>query len=266
MKAISNGARRMHRRRIRLMRMVSAVDDRVYSWRNLMGTQRATSAKVQVSKDGPYMVNGNLPLSGQTIGTNSAGESVKWVEGRKYPAQATYALCRCGQSAKKPFCDGSHKQAKFDGTETASREPYKNQAKLMQGPTMSLTDAEELCAFARFCDPHGQVWNLVTETDEPSAKRNFVKEAGDCPSGRLVARDNLTGQAIEPKYKPSIGLIEDPENECSGPVWLRGGVQVIAADGFHYEVRNRVTLCRCGESKNKPFCDGTHAAIQFKAE
>jgi CDGSH-type Zn-finger protein len=45
---------------------------------------------------------------------------------------------------------------------------------------------------------------------------------------------------------------------------IRGGIQVIAADGFHYEIRNRVTLCRCGASKNKPFCDGTHAAIKFR--
>jgi CDGSH-type Zn-finger protein len=41
---------------------------------------------------------------------------------------------------------------------------------------------------------------------------------------------------------------------------------VIAADGFRYEIRNRVTLCRCGASKNKPFCDGTHAAIKFRDE
>jgi len=45
---------------------------------------------------------------------------------------------------------------------------------------------------------------------------------------------------------------------------VRGGVAVIAADGYRYEVRNRVTLCRCGASSNKPFCDGTHAAIKFK--
>ena len=39
---------------------------------------------------------------------------------------------------------------------------------------------------------------------------------------------------------------------------------VVAKDGHRYEVRNRVTLCRCGASKNKPFCDGSHAAIEFK--
>jgi CDGSH-type Zn-finger protein len=231
-----------------------------------MSSQKASNPQVQIAKDGPYLVSGNLPMNRQTIGTNSAGESVKWIEGHAYPDKSTYALCRCGQSANKPFCDGSHTKVKFDGTETDSREPYEKQAKVMHGPTMSLMDAEPLCAFARFCDPHGQVWTLVNETDNPSAKHHFVRQVGDCPSGRLVAWDTSTGKSIEHKYEPSIGLIEDPANQCAGPVWLRGGVQVIGADGFHYEVRNRVTLCRCGVSKNKPFCDGTHASIKFTDE
>jgi CDGSH-type Zn-finger protein len=234
------------------------------NWRRQMSTQKASNAKIQIAKDGPYMVSGALPMSKQTIGTNSAGESVKWIAGQAYPVLATYALCRCGQSATKPYCDGTHKKIKFDGTETASREPYQRQAKVMQGPTLSLTDVEQLCAFARFCDPHGQVWNLVDETDHPGARKNFVRQVGDCPSGRLVAWDNATGKSIEPTFEPSIGLIEDPANQCAGPVWLRGGIEVIGSDGFHYEVRNRVTLCRCGASKSKPFCDGTHAAIKFK--
>jgi CDGSH-type Zn-finger protein len=229
-----------------------------------MNPQKPTSAKVQIVKDGPYMVSGNLPLTKQTIGTNPAGESVKWTDGQSYPRQAQYALCRCGQSANKPYCDGSHAKIKFDGAETANRAMYQKQATVQKGPAMSLTDAEHLCAFARFCDPNGQVWNLVNETDNPVAKKNFVRQVGDCPSGRLVAWDNATGQPVEPEFEPSIGLIEDPANQCAGPIWLRGGVQVIGSDGFHYEVRNRVTLCRCGASKNKPFCDGTHAAIEFK--
>src|ERR1700730_9087373 len=140
-----------------------------------MSAHKATDAKVQIAQNGPYMVSGALPMSKQTIGTNSAGESVKWIAGQTYPAQATYALCRCGQSAKKPFCDGTHAKIKFDGTETASREPYQSEAKVMQGPTLSLTDLEQLCASARFRDPHGKVWNLVNETDNPGARKNFVR-------------------------------------------------------------------------------------------
>jgi hypothetical protein len=86
----------------------------------------------------------------------------------------------------------------------------------------------------------------------------------DCPAGRLVAWDKASGRPIEHALPVSIGLVEDPEQQCAGPLWLRGGIPVVAADGFEYEVRNRVTLCRCGESKNKPFCDGAHAAIKFQ--
>ncbi|HXC16556.1 MAG TPA: CDGSH iron-sulfur domain-containing protein [Holophagaceae bacterium] len=228
--------------------------------------KKTSTAKVKITRNGPYLVEGGLPLAKEIIGTDAHGESVKWVPGEKYPDQDRYALCRCGHSAKKPFCDGSHAKVGFDGTETASRDPYLEQATVTEGPVMSLTDVEGLCAFARFCDPHGQVWNQVNETDRPEARAHFVRQTCDCPSGRLVAWDNATGKAEEPAFEPSIRLIEDPANKCAGPVWLRGGVQVVGADGFEYEVRNRVTLCRCGASQNKPFCDGSHAAIGFKDE
>jgi CDGSH-type Zn-finger protein len=228
-----------------------------------MHVKDQAGAKVEIAKDGPYLLSGEIPMHKQTIGTNAAGESMKWIEGEAFRTRAQTALCRCGHSKRKPYCDNSHAKAGFDGTETASREPYQSQAKVMRGPAMSLSDAESLCAFARFCDPHGQVWGLVDQTDQPTSRQHFVREAGDCPSGRLVAWDNSTGKPVEPEFAPSLGLIEDPANACSGPLWLRGGIPVIGADGFAYEVRNRVTLCRCGASKNKPFCDGTHAAVKF---
>ena len=222
--------------------------------------------KVQISKDGPYMVTGSLPLGKQAIGTNAEGDSVQWVPAQQYPLQAQYALCRCGHSGHKPFCDGTHTKIGFNGTETASRAPYLEQATTLKGPVMSLTDAEALCAFARFCDPNGKVWSLVNDTDDPAARENFVRQSCECPSGRLVAWDNATGTPIEPAYTPSIVLIEDPAQDCLGPLWLRGGIPFVGADGFEYEVRNRVTLCRCGASKNKPFCDGAHASIGFSEE
>jgi len=224
-----------------------------------MNKTEQISAKIQITTDGPYLVSGNLPLSEQWIETNAQGESLEYREGKKYPEQAQYALCRCGQSANKPFCDGSHKKVQFDGTETASREPYLKQAKTIEGPTMRLTDQENLCAFARFCDPKGQVWNLVQQADNPETRRLVEHEAGHCPAGRLVVWDRETGKPIEPKFEPSLGLIEDTAKKVSGPIWVRGGIPVVAADGKTYEIRNRMTLCRCGKSDNKPFCNGSHA-------
>ena len=83
------------------------------------------------------------------------------------------------------------------------------------------------------------------------------------PSGRLVVHDKKTRQSIEEPLEPSIGLVEDTALGCSGPLWVRGGITIESSDGKLYETRNRVTLCRCGASDNKPFCNGSHANIMF---
>lgn len=227
-----------------------------------MNERPSSQGQVQIGKNGPYRVSGGLSLSEEIIAVDGGGESVAWQQGRTFPLQQRYALCRCGHSSHKPFCDGTHAKVGFDGTETASRAPYREQAKVIRGPAMTLTDAESLCAFGRFCDPNGSVWNLVNKPDRAD-REQFVRQTCNCPSGRLVAWDNATGERVEPSYELSISLVQDPAKECSGPLWLRGGVQLVGADGFAYEVRNRMTLCRCGASKNKPFCDGEHAAIGF---
>jgi CDGSH-type Zn-finger protein len=225
-----------------------------------MSKHKTSAPQIQVTKNGPYVVTGGLPLAEQRIVTNERGESLDYKEGKKYPAQEQYALCRCGGSNNKPFCDGTHAKIGFDGTETASRKPYLSQAKAFEGQTVVLTDQENLCAFARFCDPKGQIWNLVNQTDDPEKRKIVEYEAAHCPSGRLVVWDRKTKQPIEPKFEPSIGLIEDTAEKVMGPIWVRGGVVVISSDGESYEVRNRMTLCRCGRSENKPFCNGAHAA------
>jgi CDGSH-type Zn-finger protein len=228
-------------------------------------TTAPASIRVVISKDGPYLVYGDVPLVRFTIGTDADGGSDKWTTGDTLSTEEQpYALCRCGKSKSKPFCDGTHQKVRFDGTETASREPYQARAKIFDGPTMQLSDAEDLCAFARFCDPHSQVWNQVKNSDDPQVRAMFIRQVGDCPAGRLVAWDKRTGQAVEAELPVSIGVVDDPVKQCGGPLWLRGGVSVVAADGWEYEVRNRVTLCRCGQSDNKPFCDGTHVAVNFR--
>jgi CDGSH-type Zn-finger protein len=218
--------------------------------------------KITITENGPYLVSGSVPMARQTIMADGEGNSIGWQQGEELETKASCALCRCGQSGNKPYCDGSHLRVGFDGTETASREPYLNQAVEQDGPTLILTDAQPLCAFARFCDVAGQVWNLV-EQEGPEAAELTAREAGLCPSGRLVAWDRNAKTPIEPEFEPSIGIVEDPEQGVAGPIWVRGGIPVVAADGETYEVRNRVTLCRCGASGNKPFCDASHASIGF---
>jgi len=216
--------------------------------------------KITVSKNGPYIVEGAMPVAEQHIVTNASGESLEWREGKQFEHDPVFALCRCGHSTNKPFCTGTHNKIGFDGAESASREPFDDRAEIFEGPAMALKDVQSLCAFARFCDPAGQVWNLVEQTDQPKERKIFEQEAGHCPSGRLVAVDLATGKDVEPTLEPSIGLVEDTANQVSGPLWIRGGIPIIAGDGSEYEVRNRITLCRCGRSNNKPYCDGSHAA------
>jgi len=220
---------------------------------------------ITIVKNGPLIVRGNIPLSVQTIGVNEESEAVKWITSAQFPPEETYSLCRCGKSRNAPFCDGTHRSCGFDGTETADRSPIVELSKTYDGPDIVLTDAKCFCALARFCDPHGGVWNMVKLSDDPQIRAVFLQEVWDCPAGRLIAWDKRTGDAIEPQFEPSIVLIEDPDKGCSGPIWVRGGIPIVSSDGTTYEIRNRVTLCRCGASENKPFCDGRHLPTYFKA-
>ena len=69
--------------------------------------------KIKISENGPYLISGGVPLSKQIIGIDADGHSYEWQEGARYPLQKNYALCRCGQSNNKPFCDGTHWHNKF---------------------------------------------------------------------------------------------------------------------------------------------------------
>lgn len=228
-------------------------------------TQSQTpSCRINILKDGPYLVHGAPPLFQEYIIPDEEGYSREYKKGTTYASQEPMALCRCGKSHTKPFCDGTHQKEHWKGTETASHDNYADNAEVIQGPLTTLYDNEPLCAGARFCDPDGQVWNL-TEYGETEKERALAeKEATHCPAGRLVIADAETGHILEPHLTQSLSLLEDIAANCSGPLWVRGGIPIIGADGFSYEVRNRVTLCRCGHSQNKPFCDGSHIEAEWR--
>ena len=220
-------------------------------------------ACIKVSENGPYIVSGWIPLAKLTISTDSGGYPVRYVVGKEYPLNETYALCRCGRSKSKPFCDGTHAKIRFDGTEIASRAPYLTRARKIDGPDLKLTDAPDLCNHAGFCLRAGGIGNLTRSSDDAEAKRLAIEEAENCTSGRLVAWRKEPEKPVEPEFEPSIALVEEPHRGCSGALWVRGNVPIASSDGGAYEVRNRVALCRCGASSNKPFCDGSHIAIRL---
>ena len=222
------------------------------------------NAKIVISKNGPYLVSGNLPLFEEMLVPDRNGMALKWKKGKKFPAQKTCGLCRCGETKNAPFCDGAHVSINFDGTETASNKKYSEIAEKIAGPKLVLADARELCAGAGFCYRAGGTWKLTKESDNPKSRKIAIQETWDCPAGRLVVRDKK-GKLLEPKFPPSIGIIEHPD-ETSGPIWVKGKVSIESADGKKYEIRNRVTLCRCGKSRNMPFCDSTHNPINFSSK
>ena len=213
--------------------------------------------KITVTPDGPYIVTGQIPLIEMEICNDSEGNCRTWRKVKEFPLQATYALCRCGQSQNKPFCDGTHAKIHFRGIENPDPEEVFNEKSVLHGPSLTLTDHENFCVHARFCMRAGTIWNLVQRNDSGS-RETAIEEACNCPSGRLVLTDNATGDEIEPFVEKSIVVIEYPPRSEHGPLWVRGGIPVISAGGEPYQVRNRITLCRCGRSRNKPFCDGSH--------
>ncbi|MCD7977163.1 MAG: CDGSH iron-sulfur domain-containing protein [Tannerellaceae bacterium] len=207
--------------------------------------------------DGPYQVTGGVALDLLRYITNHKGYSVDYDRMKKYPERETYFLCRCGDSKNKPYCDGAHKQVGFVGTETASHAAYDDMAKCIEGKLMDLMDAEELCSVARFCDTKSGTWNLIETAENLDAKDIITHQCKFCPSGRLTAVTKQ-GERLEPYLPQEISMLEDPLIHKVAPIWVKGGIQIEDANGKPYPVRNRVTLCCCGKSQNKPFCDATH--------
>ena len=224
----------------------------------MFNTATSDECIIKVCKNGPYIVHGKIPIIEYVINCDSKGIPINWILGKEYPVREKCALCRCGQSKNKPFCDETHADINFNGTETADLEQYHSQAKEINGPELILKDVEKLCASARFCHRSGEIWQQIPKSDNPEIKKIAIRNSCDCPSGRLLLWDKKTGKSLEPELGRSIALVTDPFMGVNGPIWVRGEIPIQSADGKIYEKRNRVTLCRCGKSVNKPFCDSSH--------
>lgn len=99
---------------------------------------------------------------------------------------------------------------------------------------------------------------MVHGSDDTAVRARIMAMVERCPSGALTYTVPEVDGDLEPDLAPGIGVIAD------GPLWVTGGLPVTSAQGVDPEPRNRVTLCRCGGSANKPLCDGTHKEIGFR--
>ncbi|WKY47546.1 CDGSH iron-sulfur domain-containing protein [Eubacteriaceae bacterium ES3] len=216
--------------------------------------------KIIILPDGPYLVYGQILLSEKIIKKGKEGYILE--EGRELPQQENVALCRCGHSKNPPFCDGEHDNCGFDGQETASNDDFNDRAERIEGPDLILMD-DHRCALARFCHrKSGSAWELVKKSDDAFLKKEAILASLECPAGRLVPLEK-NGEGMEENVEPEITILQDPEKKVSGGIFVRGRIEIISASGKSYEIRDRVTLCRCGKSENKPFCDAKHIEVHY---
>lgn len=218
--------------------------------------------KIKVAKDGPYLVTGEPKITEQFIMPDADGASSTYRSGQNYSKSGTVALCRCGHTSTPPYCDGHHAKVGFKGACSAPHTPIQSGAIPFDGDKFTLLDNDHYCSFSRFCDALGRVWNQISE-QTPQGDKIALSLAHACPAGRLMIIDKDTGEQIEPEFLPEIAVLEDPAIGISGPLYVKGGIEVTDENGKPYECRNRQTLCRCGHSSNKPFCDGAHASARF---
>jgi CDGSH-type Zn-finger protein len=218
--------------------------------------------KIVIEPDGPYHVYGGIPLVRKTQVVSEQGEPLTWRRDETILAGEMYDLCRCGQSQDKPFCDSTHRQIDFDGTETADTRPTEERQMIYPGSTDIVVKTDGwLCMNSGFCGNRIATFrNLVQSTDDVNVRSQVIAMIERCPSGSLTYAMAPGEPDIEPDLPQQIAVTTEitSDGPIDGPLWVTGNIPIERADGQPFETRNRVTLCNCGRSKSKPLCDGMH--------
>lgn len=211
------------------------------------GAAAGTAGKaptIDLSHDGPVVVSGLNSL----IGT----------EDESMPTKPIMALCRCGASKSKPFCDESHTSVNFADEKLPGRTTDKTQS--YEGQDVSVHYNRLLCSKSFECgrrlervfDTKRDPW---IEPDRGSVDE-IVSIIRACPSGALSYQVNGTSIRHEVARDSVI------EIESNGPYHVRN-VSLTSDEWCSGACENKYSLCRCGASKNKPFCDGSHLTAGF---
>ncbi len=209
-----------------------------------------TSPIISCAEDGPYLLKNDASSTVTLCVSGPDGETVSSVHG--------VALCRCGGSGNKPFCDGTHRKNGFSDRNEADAE--NNRQISYAGASITIHDNRSICAHAGYCTD--QLSSVFKMGEEPwidpdcASIEEIIVLVNQCPSGAL----SYTVEASESSNQeptPGIRVMED------GP-YAVNGIELAAHELGTGATSARFTLCRCGASKNKPFCDGSHWDIGFK--
>ncbi len=218
--------------------------------------------KIEVQCEGSYKVEGNIPLVRKIQVVSEYGEPLTWQKEGNIRITPRYTLCSCGHSGDKPFCDNTHFTVDFDNTETADTRPTAECQITYPGGTRIVVKYDDsLCMESGFCCTREKcIDELVTLTAETQIRSEVIAMVERCPSGALTYSIEPGQPDIEPDYPEQIAVTTEitSDGPIPGPLWVTGNIPVVRCDGQNFETRNRVTLCRCGHSKNKPLCDGSH--------
>ena len=202
----------------------------------------------QPSADSPIiepLENGPLKVTGQVTFKNSRGEAIT--------AKRVMVLCRCGQSKSKPFCDGSHAGIGFRSEKSDQR--VADRLDKYQGKGVTIHDNRGSCSHAGFCTSGlPAVWSSATEPwidPDGASTGEIIETIRKCPSGALLYEES---GAVQSRFHEAPEILVSRD----GPYYVRGGIGLKGDDFGQGATSEHYALCRCGQSRNKPFCDGSH--------
>jgi CDGSH-type Zn-finger protein/truncated hemoglobin YjbI len=221
----------------------------------LAGQMAALPAGIMTARNGPYLV------------TNAA--AVRTTLGETLRLQPQLALCRCGASAMKPFCDGTHATSGFTDGKDPRRVP--DQRDTYPGEQVTIFDNRGICQHSGLCtDRLATAFRTKAEPFvAPSGARmdELVRAVRDCPSGALsLAFDGVEARDLVDWHGTREQAVEITQD---GPYRVTGGLPLTDASGADVpraagSSREHYALCRCGHSQNKPFCSGMHWYAGFR--